>query len=115
MKRLSYLLIFLSLSILSGCEKDNLANKDFQFEATVLNKGLDCGETFLIELKNTCGNPNIANGIYYADKLDFEFKEPGLQIVLNCREPLKDELVACTTLGSSYPHIVVIDCKKALQ
>ena len=106
-----YLLIILFI-ILFSCEKDNNSNEkeDFQFEATVLNQGLDCGETFLIELKKNSSNSELSDGTYYADGLPEEFKQSGLKIYLNCRESANDEIYVCTTLGPGLPHIVVINC-----
>ncbi|PKP34796.1 MAG: hypothetical protein CVU00_05190 [Bacteroidetes bacterium HGW-Bacteroidetes-17] len=112
MKQIAFLLILFSTSLIISCEKqDDAKGNDFQFEATVRNKRLDCGETIIIELKNISGNSEIADGIYYADNLDSEFKEPGLKIELNCREHNNDEVYACTTMGPTYPHVIVIDSK----
>ena len=113
MKQIAFLLILFSSSLMISCEKhDDEKGNDYQFEATVRNKGLDCGKTFIIELKNISGNSEIADGIYYADNLDSEFKEPGLKIVLKCREPNNDEVYACTMMGPTYPHVIVVDSKK---
>lgn len=112
MKRLS-ILTFVIFFI--SCEKDDdkVAPEGFQFEATVINKGMDCGETFIISLKSIETNSNIEDGTYYADKLNSDFKVTGLKIYLNCREPNnKDEIYACTMMGPTYPHVTVIDCKK---
>ena len=108
-------IITLSILIISifctGCEKNSDNNSvDFKFEATVINKGVDCGETFTISLKSMDTESAIQDGIYYADNLDFEFKVPGLKINLNCREPSDEELYPCTEMGISYPHVIVTDC-----
>lgn len=111
MKNLLILSVLTFGVFLSGCEKDDdkIIKENFKFEATVLNKGLDCGETFIISLKNFETSSEFEDGIYYADNLDPEFKEQGLKIYLNCRQPNDDEVYACTTLGPTYPHLVVIN------
>lgn len=112
---------FIILSMLTfgvffaGCEKDDdkVATEKFKFEATVLGTGMDCGETFIISLKNLGANSDIEDGIYYADNLAPEHKVQGLQIYLNCRVPNDGEFYACTTMGPGYPHVFVIKSEKA--
>jgi len=99
----------------AGCEKDDdkIIKKDYNFKATVISRGIDCGETFIISLKNLETDSEFKDGIYYAHKLASEFKVPELKIYLNCRQLNPDEGVACTTLGPGYPHLVVINSVKA--
>lgn len=109
MKQLLVLSI-LAYSLLAGCEKDkdeDQISSDFKFKATVLSMGLDCGDTFTISLENLDSDSDFEDGIYYADNLPAEYKEEGVLIYLNCREPNEEEVYACTTLGPAYPHIVV--------
>ncbi len=113
MKQRVFLSILITVNFLISCEKDN-NSKDidsFQFEATVINKGMDCGETFIISLKSIDTDSNIEDGTYYADNLKSDFKVPGLKIYLNCREPNNDELYPCTTVGITYPHVIVVNSK----
>lgn len=112
MKRTAILSILITVSFLTSCEKENDTGDldNFQFEATVISKGLDCGEAFIISLTNREKDSSIENGTYYADNLDSDFKVPGLKILLNCREPNSDELYACTMMGPTYPHMIVLDC-----
>jgi hypothetical protein len=114
MKKIFFVSILLCGVFLMSCKKDDdkAKAKDFKFEATVISKGLDCGETFLISLKNLETNSAIEDGTYYADNLEAEYKVEGLKIYLNCRNPNNDELLPCTTLGPSYPHVVVLDSEK---
>ncbi len=109
MKSLSIILLCLSGLVLTTCEKDRT---EYDFEAIVLSIGMDCGDTWIISLTNLNGDPEIADNTYYADNLPDEFKTEGLEIKLNCREPGNDELYACTTLGPTYPHIIVTECEK---
>lgn len=112
MRHLIALSIF-TIGILGvSCEKDQEKN-NFLYEATVIGKGLDCGNTFIISLKNKETQSNIEDGTYYADNLDPGLKQPGLKIYLNCREPENTEFYACTTLGITYPHVIVTDSQKA--
>lgn len=101
--------------LFASCEKDEdkVASENFKFEATVLNRGSDCGEIFIISLKNIETGSDIDDGIYYADNLDSEYKVQGLKIYLNCREPKDDEIYACTHMGPTYPHVFVTRNKKA--
>ncbi|MCT4643466.1 MAG: hypothetical protein N4A74_00660 [Carboxylicivirga sp.] len=111
MQRLGFLLLTFSLTLLLSCEKEEDIY-DFQFEATVIGKGSDCGDTYLISLKNRGGSTSIIDGIYYADQLKSEFKVSGLKLYLNGRKPYDNEMHACSTLGIPYPHIVITDCIK---
>jgi hypothetical protein len=115
MKRFIVLSILISGSLLLSCEKDNnTGNKNnFQFETTVISQGINCGETFIIALKSSNNDSDIENGRYYANNFDSDFKVPELKIYLNCREPNNDdEFFACTMIGSTYPHVIVTNCKK---
>ena len=114
MKRFSILSILISVLCITSCEKENDDNtsEEFQYEATVINKGMDCGETFVISLKRIADNLEFEDGTYYADQLDSDFKVPGLKIYLNCREPYDSEIYACTMMGPTYPHLIVTKCKR---
>jgi len=120
MKNILFYSMLISFSVsLVSCEKDNdveisnLEIEGYQFEATVKGKGLDCGDTYLIDLKKLNGESGIANGTYYADNLPPDLKVAGLKIRLNARKPTDDELYACTTMGPGYSHLIVTDSKKA--
>ncbi|MFW5700669.1 MAG: hypothetical protein ACOCWM_03180 [Cyclobacteriaceae bacterium] len=117
MNRLIFLIIMISILGLTSCEKDNESNDSnkFLFKATVIGKGLDCGETFVISLTNIGSNSDIEDGMYYADQLDSEFKVSGLEIYLNCREPNDSEIYACTMMGPTYSHVIVTGVKKMID
>ena len=119
MKNILFYFMLISFSVaLASCEKDNnvkisnLEIEGYQFEAIVKGKGLDCGDTYLIDLKKLNGEAEIANGTYYADNLPPDLKVAGLKIRLNSRKPTNDELYACTTMGPGYSHLIVLDSKK---
>lgn len=115
MKRLIILpIIYLGL-LLSSCNKEdnNISKDNFQYEATVIGQGMDCGETFTISLKSIKTNTDFEDGTYYADNLSSDLKVEGLKIYLNCRELNNDEIYACTMWGPTYPHVFVTESKKA--
>lgn len=107
MKRVVGILIIIIGIQLVSCEKEK--EIEYQYEAIVLGQGIDCGETYLIELTGLSGEVEFENGTYYADNLPSEFKINGLKIVLNCRELHADEIYACTHMGPTYPHVVVLN------
>jgi hypothetical protein len=94
-----------------SCEKEK--EIDYHFKATVLYRGMDCGDTYLILLTNLSGDSTIISTIYYADNLSSDLKIDGLGIFLNCRYPENNELGVCTTYGPGYPHVFVIEAEKA--
>jgi len=111
-----YVILTLFSATLSSCEKDidnTELKKSYQYEAIVKGKGLDCGDTYLVEMKKLTGEATIAEGIYYADNLPPNLKVAGLKIKLNSRNPTSEELYACTTMGPGYSHVVVIESEKA--
>ena len=114
MKNLFILSLLLIGVFFASCEKDDdkLALENFKFEATVLSTGMDCGDTFIISLKNLESNSDIKDGIYYADNLASAHKVQGLMLYLNCRVPNDGEFYACTTMGPTYPHVFVIKSAK---
>ena len=112
MKQLIILSILITLIFLTQCEKNSDNNSDdFKYEATIINKGIDCEETSTISLKSIDTESDFQDGIYYADNLNLEFKVPGLKINLNCSEPSAEELYPCTDMGIAYPYVFIINSK----
>lgn len=104
----SQILLFIMIALLfSYCEKRE--EKSFQFQAIVGNKGIDCGDTYLIDLTNISGDSTIKNGVYYAFNLPENMKIQGIEILFNCRVPKYDEIRACSMMGPTYPHIWISD------
>ena len=103
------LLFIVLITLCLSCE--NNESDVFKFEAEVIGKGIDCGDTFLIDLKNISGDLEIEDGTYYAYPLPETLKAEGIEIELNCRLPNSDEARACTMLGPSFPHIWVLEVK----
>lgn len=114
MKKLLLLLTLFAGGLFgAGCDNDEQLQGHYNYEATVLYKGVDCHDTYLISLKNLDESSDITEGIYYADNLAPEFKVDGLKIYLNCRQPTINDVSICTTLGPTYHHVVVTSSAKA--
>ena len=93
MKKLLLLLTLFAGGLFgAGCDNDEQLQGHYNYEATVLYKGVDCHDTYLISLKNLDESSDITEGIYYADNLAPEFKVDGLKIYLNC-QPLREMLL----------------------
>lgn len=109
MKHAQIFIILLSFFLFTNCDKDE--EKSFQFQAIVLTKGLDCGDTFLIDVTNISGDPTIENGVYYAFDLSDDMKINGIKIQFNSRVPEIDEIRGCSMMGPTYPHIWFSDVR----
>ena len=104
-----FLYIFISLNfILISCSKDE--TDDQVFNATVLEKGMDCGDLFLIQFNNNVsGLPeNDFKNIFYAMNLAEALKIEGRKIKVKVRKPKIEEAMVCTTFGIAYPHLYII-------
>ena len=110
MKKIVTIIAILALSQIFGCKK--VEHLTYLNTAIVLEKGLDCGETYLIEIESDETSKRRLPNVYYADLLPEEFKIKGLKIQLNYREPTTDEMYICTEMAFYYPHIIVIDAKQ---
>jgi len=101
-------LIFIIMSLLAiSCCKTEVENK--WSNATVIGKGLDCGNTFLIQFnEDVTGLPdNTSNRTFYAVNLPEEYKVSGTKINVEFREPNSSEMIVCTTMGIAYPQIYI--------
>jgi len=83
--------------------------------ATVLGKGLDCGNHFVIQFDDSVtGLPfpsGYWNNVYYEYNLPEEYKIAGKRISLAFRAPKSDENLICTTMGPGYPLIFIVKVK----
>ena len=109
MKKISLILIgFTFLLISCNNDDDNIE----LFDAVVIGKGLDCGDSFLIKFnENITGLPNTIDNTFYTINLPNEFKEEGKEIKIDFREPINNEFLLCTTLGPGYNAIYIITAK----
>ncbi len=110
-KVIFFLTVFFLFST-GSCEKEELENE--WFNAEVLGMGIDCGDTFLINLME--GDREKIFQIlkierdawfptYYAFNLPNEFKIEGLQVRVKFRRLTPDEDVPCTFMGPTFGHI----------
>lgn len=107
MKIIILLSMFISL-IFIGCSK--YKSDDVFYDATVIEKGLDCGESYLIKfdediLKNSLSSDD--DRTYYEINLPQEYKVEGKRIKIQFRDPTADELMLCTMVDFSYPQIYI--------
>lgn len=107
MRKLLFIFVSLTFIILS-CSKDE--THDELLNATVLKKGIDCGDLYLIQFDSeTSGLPeNNFDNIFYALNLPEPFKTEGKKVNVKIRAPKNEEAVACTTVGIGYPGIYII-------
>lgn len=99
-------------SIFISCSKDE---EDKQFwNATVRNKGLDCGTHLLaFDLEPNLYPASYGYGtIFYEMNLPDAFKVPETKIVVEMRKLNDDELVACTTLGPSFGMVYILSARE---
>jgi len=101
-------LIFIIMSLLAiSCCKNEIEDK--WYNAIVIRKGMDCGNTFLIQFnEDVTGLPdNTSNKTFYAINLPEEYKVSGKKIIVEFREPNTSEMIVCTTMGIGYPQIYI--------
>jgi len=109
MKKIILILIGLNFIFIS-CNKNEKETNEKSFNATVIGKGLDCGNSFLIKLNDDISGlqENAFDNTFYEINLPDEFKIEGKKIYVEFREPEKGELMVCTTMGSGYPQIYIM-------
>lgn len=91
------------LCFFSACSSDDDNNSSENYEVTVIGKGVDCGDSFLLKFKdNASGLPKTIGHIYYEINLPKKFKVEGKKLKINVRKPKKSEYFPCTTLGPGY-------------
>jgi hypothetical protein len=113
MKKIFYIMLAACFTLLNSCEEDeSIMDPGYNYEATVLGEGMDCGHIFLIELKNINRRGELKDAVYYAGGLTDEYKIPGLEMLLNCRLPGTEEIYPCTAMGPAYPFVIVENCIK---
>ena len=108
MKRI--ILIFIGLTfILSSCSKNEKETNDESFNATILGKGLDCGNAYLIKFnEDITGLPqNTFDNTFYEINLPEEYKIAGKQVYVEFRQPENGEFMICTTREIGYPQIYI--------
>jgi len=107
MKNFIFLIIGLFFIIIS-CSKNNQDDLSAYAGATVLGKGLDCGNSYLLKFDDdVMGLPENFDQIFYEINLPDDYKIEGKKIKVGFRDPEPDEMMACTTMGIGYPEIFI--------
>lgn len=108
MKKIILIIIGL-IFIFMSCNKNEKETNKKSFNATVIGKGLDCGNSFLIKFNNdVSGVPiNAFDNTFYEINLPEEYKIESKQIYVEFRQPENGELMVCTTMGIGYPQIYI--------
>jgi hypothetical protein len=98
--------LFILAFLLASCKKEG---KEI-YNATILEKGLDCGDSFLIKVnEDVSGLPeNPFDHIFYEINLPEEFKVKGKKVNIEFRNPKDEEQIICTTMGPGYPKLFII-------
>jgi hypothetical protein len=106
MRRNIFTLLIL-VFILASCKKEESTN------ATVLGKGIDCGDAYLLKLKEgVSGLPeNNIDNTFYEINLPEEYKVEGKKVNIEFREPENEEIMLCTTAGPGYAQIYITEVK----
>ena len=79
--------------------------------ATILGKGMDCGNSFLIGFDaDVTGLPSPYK-VYYEINLPEKYKINNERISVKFRVPNNNEIMVCTMMGPSYPQIYVVDVR----
>lgn len=102
---IAIIVLFFSVS----CSKDDAET----FNARVLEQGIDCGTSYLIQFYNNAeGLPyESENNIYYEINLPEAFKVADKEVLLTFREPIEDELMVCTMAGPSYRQLYIVSAQ----
>lgn len=104
-----FLLVILSSLLFASCRKDRGQKITDFYNATVLGRGLDCGNAYMIKFdKAVSGLSEDPMNIYYEINLPDKYKIGEKRIKAAFREPNKDEIMLCTGMGPSYPQIFII-------
>ena len=116
MKRFKFigntLLLFFFLCIFS-CDKNE--DEENIFFVEVLGKGMDCGDTFIVQFKEEDKskvrkyheNTNSFYPVYYANNLIEDHKVAGLKLRITLEVCDAIEFPLCTAWGPGYGHVCI--------
>jgi hypothetical protein len=101
--------------MLTSCSKDETVFRSLN--ATVLQKGIDCGNQFLIKFDEKLDFiENSLDNTFYEVNLTEEYKKENTRLKLEVREAISDDYpFPCTTLGISYPFVYIISATKLAE
>lgn len=97
---------FCLLLVVVSCESDD--NETQYYDAVVVKKGLDCGDSFLVKLDESVSGFESIDNTFYEINLPNNFKIENKELRIQIRKPKNDEYLICTTLGSGYSSIFVV-------
>ena len=86
-------------------------NSDINFNATVLGKGLDCGNSFLIQFDEGVTGLPSSYRLYYEINLPESYKIKNERVYVRFRAPENDEIMVCTAMGPAYPQVYIVEVK----
>ena len=103
------ILSLLAVSCSNNDDNQNNTVTPLVTNATVLSRGLDCNNAYLIKFNNNVtGIPaNSTNNVFYEINLPTQYKVNNLPINVTFRLPTNLELMNCTTQGIAYPQIYI--------
>jgi hypothetical protein len=104
------------LIMLVSCQRSTTSPVEPTFEATVQSIGGDCNFPLLDfgsrtnEVAQVAGTPS-AYRLYYAVNLPATYWKTGQVLTTTIRQATANEQIACTTMGPSYPAVVVVSAE----
>lgn len=103
------LLIFFTFSCSKNDDNQNSTSAPLETNATVLSRGQDCNNAYLIKFNNNVvGVPtNSTNNVFYEINLPNQYKVDNLPLNVTFRLPTNSEIMNCTTQGIAYPQIYI--------
>ena len=98
--------LFLCILLATSCSGGDSS----PYNAIVLAKGQDCGNSFLIQFNEDVDDiaENNHENISYEINLPEDYKIENLQVMVQFREPTNSELMSCSFMGISYPQIYTV-------
>lgn len=103
--------IFIILTFSCSKNDDNRNNTIVPLvtNAIVLNKGLDCNNSYLIKFNNDVTDipVNSTNNVFYEINLPNQYKVNNLPVYVTYRLPTNSEIMNCTNQGITYPQIYI--------
>jgi len=99
--------IIFGFLVFISCKNDD-DNSTIFFDAIVLGKGIDCGNSYLLKFSQNVEDLSTLDNTYYELNLPIEFKIEGKEISVEVRKLQENEFFACTTLGPGYNAIFII-------
>lgn len=110
------ILLLIAVSLPSCENNTSTIDQDYPFEAEVLGINIDCKQNE-IKFSNDLDKvielfgKSVVDSLYIAGNLPNDLKIPGLKILVNIGNPIKQELTACTTRGPSLNWVWITAAK----